>query len=270
MLKGLYILNEGAFNKIYSEEDKKKIEKHVDIYAPPQLWDNTKDSNWLKRENPEVLHDLEVIFSGWGAPVMDKEFLDAVPNLKMVFYGAGSIKGIVTDEFWDRDIRITSAYAANAVPVAEYTLSQILFCLKHGWFFALHTERNGEFPDYNEKNKIPGAYGTIVGIISLGMIGSYVCELLKSFDVNVIAYDPYCSEEKAVKLGVELCSLDDVFRRSNVVSLHTPWLKETEGMIKGKHFEMMKCLTEEQINSCKSIFRMKQLSIHYSSREFNL
>jgi phosphoglycerate dehydrogenase-like enzyme len=72
------------------------------------------------------------------------------------------------------------------------------------------------------------------------MVGRRVCELLKPFDVKVIAYDPYVRKETADELGVELCSLDEVFLRSDVVSLHTPWLKETEKMIKGKHFMMMK------------------------------
>jgi len=79
-----------------------------------------------------------------------------------------------------------------------------------------------------------------VGIISLGMVGRRVCSLLKSFELNVLAYDPFASESDAAELGVELVSLDDIFRRCEVVSLHTPWLKETEGMITGRHLRLMK------------------------------
>lgn len=231
MLKGLYILDEKAYERIYGEQERSDIEEIVDIYAPVQTEKSV-------RSNLSLLDQAEVIFSGWGGPTMDGEFLEAAPNLQAVFYGAGSIKHIVTPDFWDRDILITSAYAANGIPVAEFTLSQILFCLKLGWQFAISIKQEGKYPDI--KKTVPGTYKSTVGIISLGMIGRYVCEMLKQFDINVIAYDPYIKEETAKELDVKLCSLDELFIRSDVVSLHTPWLKETEGMITGEHFAAMK------------------------------
>jgi len=229
MLKGLYILEKEAFNKIYGLSERKDINRYVDIYAPLQ-------TDKLIRQNLTILNEAEVIFSAWGGPKMDDVFLDAAPNLKAVFYGAGSIRGIVTDDFWDRDIIITSAYAANAIPVAEYTLSQILFSLKRGWYYVLNIK---EKKKYITREKVPGAYGSTVGIISLGMIGRRICKLLKPFDISVIAYS-HVSVEKADKLEVKLCSLEEVFEKADVVSLHTPWLKETEGMINGEHFQRMK------------------------------
>lgn len=231
MLKGLYILNEKSYEKIYGPEEREDIAKLVDIYAPLQTSESIM-------KNPSVLKEADVIFSGWGAPKMDEEFISYARNLRAVFYGAGSVKGIVSDAFWDKGIIITSAYAANAIPVAEYTLSQILFSLKKGWQFALSIKKERKYPTVKET--VPGAYKSIVGIVSLGMVARRVCNLLKNFDLKVIAYDPFVSEEEAAKLGVELCSLKDIFRRADVVSLHTPWLKETEGMITGIHFESMK------------------------------
>jgi phosphoglycerate dehydrogenase-like enzyme len=230
MLKGLFILNTDAYEKIYGREELDDISKLAVIYAPQQTVESI-------RADLGLLHDADVIFSGWGGPQMDEDFLEAAPNLKAVFYGAGSIRGIVTDAFWARDIVITHAAAANAVPVVEYALSQILFCLKRGWHYALSIKREGHFVP---KGGVPGAYGSTVGIISLGMIGAGVSERLKDFDVNVIAYDPYASAELARRLDVELCSLEEVFKRADVVSLHTPWLPETVGMITGEHFASMK------------------------------
>lgn len=238
MLKGLYILNQDSYDKIYGREEREDIDKHVDIYLPQQTAKEV-------RKNPEILKKADVIFSGWGGPNIDQEFLDYAPELKMVFYGAGSIKGIVTEAFWDRGVRIASAYAANAVPVAEYTLSQILFSLKRGWYYVTKIKEKGNYVHKGDVpggvfDFVPGAYKSTVGIISLGMIGRMVCEHLKRFDVKVLSYDPYVDKEDAEGLGVELCSLQDIFKKSDVVSLHTPWLKETEGMITGEHFELMK------------------------------
>ncbi len=228
--KGIFILGADAYEDIFGQALRDEAARLIDIYAPPQTPESVK-------ENPSVLRDADVIISGWGGPAIDEEFLAAAPNLKAVFYGAGTIKNVVTEAFWDRGIVITSAYAANAVPVAEYALSQILFCLKRGWRYALTIKRDGKYPP---RESVPGVYGSIVGIISLGMIGRGVCKLLEPFDVKIIAYDPFATPETAAELNVELCGLDEVFRRADVVSLHTPWLKETEGMITGAHFSAMK------------------------------
>ena len=87
-----------------------------------------------------------MILSGWGAPAMDAAFLEAAPNLRVVLYGAGSIRRVATPALWDRGVRITSAYAANAVPVSEYVLAAILFSLKRGWHFAFSARREMALP----------------------------------------------------------------------------------------------------------------------------
>jgi len=235
MLKGLYVLDPTKFEAIYGPEEQAQIAQHVEIYAPVQ-------SGKIVAENPQLLADCEVIFSGWGMAKADAAFLTAAPKLKAIFYGAGSIKGFTTDEFWDRNILVSSAYAANGVPVSEYAFSQIIFCLKRGYEFA-RAMREGKgriWWSVRDQIHIPGALGSTVGIISLGMIGRRVCSLLRNLDVKVLAYDPFAKPAQAKELGVELASLEDVFKRSDVVSLHTPWLKETEGMITGAHLASMK------------------------------
>jgi len=230
MPKALFVLDSHAYSTIYGTAEQKDIARLVEICAPPQTRETVE-------ANLDILRDVEMIFSGWGCPRMDETILSAAPKLRIVFYGSGSVRHVVTEAFWDRGLRITSAYAANAVPVAEYALSQILFCLKWGWRFAAEIRQAGAWVS---AARPPGAYGTTVGIISLGMIGRGVCRMLKGFDVKVIAYDPFASPEDARELGVELCSLEELFRRSDVVSLHAPWLPETEGMITGAMLASMK------------------------------
>jgi phosphoglycerate dehydrogenase-like enzyme len=229
-LNGIYLLNPDAFAKIYGPEERRDIESVVHIIAPLQTAQTIL-------EQPEILQEIDVIFSGWGMPTLDEAFLTAAPNLKAVFYGAGSIKKIVTDAFWARGIVITSAYAANAVPVIEFTLAQILLSLKRTWYYVFAIRAQGH---YVPRQPVPGAYGSTVGLISLGMIGSGVARKLQAFDVHVLAYDPFVTPQRAAELGVELCSLDQIFERSDVVSLHAPWLDETVGLIGGAHFARMK------------------------------
>lgn len=230
MQKALYIMSDDIFNLVYGENERTEIESMVDVFAP------RLDTASLA-DNLESLNQMKVMITSWGAPVMDASFLATVPNLKAVFYGAGSIRHITPEPFWDRDILITSAYHANAEPVAEFTLSQILFCLKSGWQYVTKLKKESS---YTRVIPITGIYGSTVGIISLGAIGRRVCELLNSFDVNILAYDPFASESHLPNPRIHLCSLDEVFSQSDVVSLHTPWLKETEGLITCKHIASMK------------------------------
>jgi phosphoglycerate dehydrogenase-like enzyme len=211
-LNALYLLDSGAFEEIYGEEERAAVAGLADVYAPLQTGNSVA-------KNPGVLAEAEVILSGWGAPAMDGGFLAAAPNLRVVFYGAGSIRRVATPAFWERGLRITSAYAANAVPVSEYALAAILFSLKRGWHFAFSAQREKALP---RQGQVSGAYGSTVGLVSLGMVGRLVRERLRPFDLRVVAND--------------LMSLEDLFASSDVVSL----LPETEGMILGSHLASMK------------------------------
>jgi phosphoglycerate dehydrogenase-like enzyme len=235
MLTGIFILDDRNMERIYPLEVRSRLEKYVS-FPYPQL--NARSV----REQLHLLHDVDVIFSSWGAPLMDEAFLTAAPNLKAVFYGAGTIKSFVTDAFWDRNIVVTSAFGANAIPVAEFTLSQILFSLKKGWYFVDRIKSEGKYPGMNPELSahLPGLYRSTVGLISMGMIGRHVRKLLQAFDLQVIAYDPFLTEAQAKALAVERCSLEELFRSADVVSLHTPLLPETTGMVTGEHLNSMK------------------------------
>jgi phosphoglycerate dehydrogenase-like enzyme len=228
MLKGLFLLGSDAFGKIYGPQERADVEALIDVYAPPQTAASVA-------ENPGVLAEADVILSGWGMAKLDEAFLAAAPKLKAVFYGAGSIRGFATDAAWERGILITSAYAANAIPTAEFALAQILISLKRGWYFNRRIQREGR---YVRKERVAGAYESKVGLISLGMIGAHVAKLLQAFDVQVLAYTS--SAEKAARLGARQASLEEIFSECDVVSLHTPWIPETVGMITGAHLGSMK------------------------------
>lgn len=232
MLKGLFIMGTGNAEKVYPGKINTEIERLVDIKAPPMTPEEV-----LK--NPSILADVELIFSGWGGPKLDDAFLKATPQLKVMFYGAGTIKHIMTDDAWSRNIMITTAADANAVPVAEYSLSQILFLLKNGWQITRYVRENKAYPDRSDFY-MAGGYDRTIGIISLSSIGKKVIKLLEPFDLNVLLYDPFVTEEQAQEWNVELCSLDEIFEKSDVVSLHSPLLEKTTSMIKGEHFRKMK------------------------------
>ncbi len=223
------------FETIYAPQDRNQLRARVDFpdraYSPREI-----------RQNLGLLKDVELLFSGWHGEVLDKKLLDAAPRLKAVFFGGGSVRKTVTDEFWKRDIALSNAASANAIPVAEFTLAQIILALKGVWWHTRELYRTREYPRYGlgAPQVAAGAYNSTVGIVSLGLIGRRVRELLRMLDVRVLVYDPFVTKESAEELGVELVSLPDLFRRSDIVTIHTPLLKETEGMITGELIASMK------------------------------
>jgi phosphoglycerate dehydrogenase-like enzyme len=86
-----------------------------------------------------------VIFSGWGGPLMNTEFLALASHLQAVFYGAGAVRHLLSEAFWERNITITTANAANAIPVSEYTIAHILLGLKRAIIQASETKRQRAF-----------------------------------------------------------------------------------------------------------------------------
>lgn len=232
--QGLFILDPSYFDTIYGPEERRDIHALVDV----------PDRAFSPEEAiacPELLKKTELIISGWGGPKLTQSFLALVPNLKAFFYGAGTLNYTVTEEFWARDIPITSAATANAVPVAEFAYAQIILSLKRVWWYMRELRRIEDWPpSSSSKAKVPGGYGSTVGLFSLGVIGRMVCEKLKQNELHVLAYDPFVSAGDAEDLGVELVSMEELFQRSDVVSIHAPWLKETEGIINKRLLSMMK------------------------------
>jgi len=229
--KALFILGADSFQAIYSPQEISDLNKMADFIAPPQ----TRESI---AANSSLLADVEVIFSGWGAPILDDTFLDAAPKLRAVFYGAGSIRYFTPEAFWRRNITITSAYVANSIPVAEYAVGAILLSLKHFWRYAVLTRRSEGWG--TPARKVPGCFRSIVGLISLGMIARRTLELLQPYDIRRMVYSSSLSQKEAAKMNFECATLDEIFRQADVVSLHTPDLPSTRGMINGRHFASMK------------------------------
>jgi len=187
----------------------------------------------------EKFSDVEFIFSTWGMPSFSKEEIaDCFHCLKCVFYSAGSVQAFARP-FIESGVKVFSAWAANAVPVAEYTVSQIVLANK-GFFTHtyLMNEKNVK-QAHKHKGFYPGNYDVNVGIIGVGMIGSLVAEMLKGYRMNVFAFDPFLPSEKAEALGIRMCSLEELFSSCNVISNHLANNENTKGMLNYSLFSMM-------------------------------
>ena len=191
-------------------------------------------------ENPEKFSDVEYIFSTWSMPGgADDDFAKYFPKAKALFYAAGSVK-YFADQYLDKGIKLFSAYAANAVPVAEFTLAQILLANK-GYYRAVRSELTDGYEKALEISKAHvGNYGAKVGIIGVGMIGRKVIELLSPFKVDILVYDAFLSDDDAKGMNVRKVSLEELFSECDVISNHLANVPATVGIIRGELFSMMK------------------------------
>jgi len=207
-----------------------RLDEIAEVVAPPFAGDR-----W--RSNLGALRDIEVLFASWGVARLDAAALAAMPALRLVCYAAGSVRGLVTPEFWARGIQLTSAAAANAGPTAAYAEALIVLALKQAWFYL--RERRADWA-YLADTPSSGVHGAVVGIIGLSRVGRLVVRGLQRHEVRVLAWDPTVDAAEAARCGVGLVSLAELFARSDVVSLHAPLLPETVGLVHGAHLRALR------------------------------
>lgn len=183
------------------------------------------------------LSDVEIIFTTWGMPYTPPEYLAQLPQLKIVFYAAGSVQGFVRP-FLDHGVTVVSGWHGNAIPVAEFALAQIILSLKGYW-------RN--LRDYEEEPgsfrtafRGPGIYKETVALIGAGAVGRKLIALLQPLGVRIIVCDPYLPDSEAAMLGIEKVSLEDAFARGMAVSNHLADNLGTVGMLHGDLFRRMR------------------------------
>ncbi|MEU8435953.1 hydroxyacid dehydrogenase [Streptomyces sp. NPDC029216] len=181
----------------------------------------------------------EVLLTGWGCPPLDADALRRMPRLRAVVHAAGSVKQHVTEACWERGLVVSSAAAANALPVAEYTLAAILFANKRV-LEAAHAYRAARAP-VDPLRRYPGVgnYRRTVGLVGASRTGRRVLELLRPFDLRVLVHDPYADPAELASLGGEPCGLDELLGRSHVVSLHAPELPRTRRLLDASRLALM-------------------------------
>lgn len=216
---------EGTIARVYAQGRREQVAAYTQLY--PHVVRGVE----FAAHAPQ-LSDVEVIFSTWGMPSLQGEQLALLPNLRTVFYAAGSVQGFARP-FLERGITVVSAWQANGVPVAEFTVAQILLANK-GYFANVRAfdspSARGRAP------RGPGNFGATVALLGAGAIGRLVIELLRPFQLNIVVFDPFLSEENAAGLGVEKVSLEVAFARGQIVSNHLANNPQTVKMLREEHF----------------------------------
>lgn len=232
-MKTIFLNKDGAYiDKVFTDDLRREICELADGRYETVLTDELLD-------NPGAFTDVKYLFSTWGMPTLTEEQIrTCLPNLECVFYAAGSVQYFARP-FLNCGVKVFSAWMANAVPVAEYTVAQVLLANK-GYFASSRMMSGGDHAAAKTAfRQYPGNYDTPVGILGLGAIGDLVCKMLKPFNLKVLAYSRSLTEEKAAKLGVEKSDIETIFRTCQVVSNHIADNEHTKGIFGREHFASM-------------------------------
>ncbi|MFI1072830.1 hydroxyacid dehydrogenase [Streptomyces puniciscabiei] len=213
---------------------------HLPLLFPPPLMARLRrtadiDAQLVVRDfaDPsaaDALASADVLITGWGCPHLGAGALAAVPRLRAVLHAAGSVRSLIGEAVWKHGVTVSSAVTGNALPVAEYTLAMILLAGKDAFE---HRERYGRAHTHPTPAETAGTgnFRRRVGLVGASRVGRRLMELLRPFDLTVLLYDPYVSPAEAAALGAELLPLEDLLRRSDIVSLHAPGIPETHHML---------------------------------------
>lgn len=189
-----------------------------------------------REELHKAIGEYDAIITRSGTQV-DRDLLEHATNLKIVARAGVGIDNVDVPAASEKGIIVVNAPFGNTNSAAEHTMA-ILLSMCRNVPEANASLKSGEwkrapFTGYELKDKV-------MGIIGLGKVGGRVARRSRSFEMDVIVYDPYISEKRAEDFGTRLVELDELIAQADVISVHTPLNEETTDLITSAHFAEMK------------------------------
>lgn len=161
--------------------------------------------------------------------------IDAAPNLKMISVGFTGVDHVDMETCRKRGVVVCNAQGYATDATAEMTLTMMLACLRNVVPYDGIVREGGRLQGFSHNT----LKGKTVGIVGTGAIGRRVAELVKAFGCNLLGYDVAKSPE-AMELGVTYAELDELFAKSDIVTMHAPLLESTRKLASRERIALMK------------------------------
>jgi phosphoglycerate dehydrogenase-like enzyme len=217
--------------RILSHEDLEIMKSFADVEINPS------DEDFSEAAAAEFLAGKDGAMSSWRVSNLTPGILEKAPGLKIWAYGAGTVKGKICDEAWEKGVVVTSSAPAIADDVAELTMGFITIGLRR----VIQYMREMQANEPALKPLSRSLYKRTVGVISASQVGQRVMNLLQPYDVRILLYDPFMPADRAkAEWSAELADLEMIAKESDVVTIHAPKLDETYHMFNETHFKLMK------------------------------
>jgi D-3-phosphoglycerate dehydrogenase len=169
-----------------------------------------------------------------SATKVTKELLRAAKKLKVVGRAGIGLDNVDIPAATKRGVLVMNTPTGNVVTTAEHTIAMMM-ALTRNIPWGTSTLKDGKW-----EKKGREIYKKVLGVIGFGKIGAIVADRARGLKMQVIVHDPYISDEQIEKAGFEAVSIEDLYQRSDYISVHVPKLKDTLGLIDKKAFDQMK------------------------------
>jgi D-3-phosphoglycerate dehydrogenase / 2-oxoglutarate reductase len=172
-----------------------------------------------------------------SATTVSRALLEHAPRLRVIGRAGVGVDNIDVEAATERGVAVLNAPSGNTISAAELAFALLLACVRR-IPAADVSMRKGEW----DRKSFTGTelYGKTLGLVGAGRIGGEVARRARAFGMRVLAYDPFLAKDRAKALEIELCSIDDVLERSDMISLHVPLTEQTAGLIGAAELARMK------------------------------
>ncbi|MCM8764636.1 MAG: phosphoglycerate dehydrogenase [Candidatus Omnitrophica bacterium] len=199
-------------------------------------FDVMEKGKMAEQELVKIIDEYDVLIVR-SATKVTASVIEKGEKLKIIGRAGVGLDNIDVDAATQRGIIVMNAPEGNTLSAAEHTFALIMAMARH-IPAACSSLKSGRW----DRKKFMGIelFGKTLGIIGLGRIGRRVAHYGRAFGMNVLAYDPYVSQEDVEKLGVSLVTLEGVCKQADIITLHLPLTRETQNILSEQHFSMMK------------------------------
>jgi len=190
--------------------------------------------------NPQELKEIIGEYQGLlvrSQTKVTKDIIDAASELRVIGRAGVGVDNIDIKAATERGIAVINAPDGNTISTAEHSFAMLIAMAR--WIPQAHQDLKAGI--WNRKKYVGVELNRkVLGIIGIGRIGSEIAKRAKSFNMNIIGYDPYVTEERAKQLGITLGTVEDVVKQADFITVHTPLIKETKYLIDHDQFAKMK------------------------------
>ena len=189
-----------------------------------------------RNELINIIHDYEGLAIRSNTKV-DKEILSKASKLKIIGRAGIGIDNVDIDEATLKGVIVMNTPHGNSITTAEHTIAMIM-SLARKIPDANQSTKKGKW----EKSKFIGTEvtGKYLGLIGCGNIGSIVADRAKGLKMKVLVYDPFLTAETSKEIGVEKVSFEELLKKSDIISIHTPLTNSTRNIINSKNIFSIK------------------------------
>jgi len=230
-VKTAFLMGEKTLDTVFNQ-------KALDyFYSLGEVSFNTGSLPTAKENIISAIKNADIAITSWGNTSLGGDILSACPALRLVAHAAGSVKPVVSDELWEKNIKVLSSACPLGEGVAETALGFTISACKNFYNVNSHIHA-GEWNKGRED--IRELFDLNIGVIGSGWAGRHYIRLLKNFHVNILCYDPFVSKEDLLALGAKKAELTELLKNSDVVSIHAPSIPATRHMINRETLALMK------------------------------